>query len=80
MVWWKSALGTSLIKEVGVVKRENKISIVKGGLMSYKVPILTPTNYTVWAVNVKAIMDAHDIWETVEPRASCVASNSKKLK
>ena len=25
-------------------------------------------DYLLWAIKVKLIMDAHDIWETVEPR------------
>ncbi|KAL4559970.1 hypothetical protein LXL04_032118 [Taraxacum kok-saghyz] len=42
--------------------------LMKEGSMSYQVPILSSTNYPVWAVKVKAIMDAHGIWETVESR------------
>ncbi|KAJ9537021.1 hypothetical protein OSB04_029754 [Centaurea solstitialis] len=40
----------------------------EGGSASYQVLVLTPTNYPVWVVKVKSIMDAHGIWETVEPR------------
>ncbi|KAJ9542164.1 hypothetical protein OSB04_028670 [Centaurea solstitialis] len=52
----------------------------EGGSLSYQVPALTPTNYPVWAVKVKAIMDAHGIWETVEPRALGAEANPKKSK
>ena len=48
--------------------------------MSYQVPVLTPTNYPVWAVKIKSIMDAHGIWETVEAKALGEESNSKKKK
>ncbi|GJZ82029.1 putative zinc finger, CCHC-type containing protein [Tanacetum coccineum] len=41
----------------------------EGGSMSYQVSILTSTNYPVWAVKVKSIMDAYDLWGTVKPRA-----------
>ncbi|KAD3337425.1 hypothetical protein E3N88_32945 [Mikania micrantha] len=35
------------------------VPIKEGGSMSYQVPVLTPTNYPVWAVKVKTIMDAY---------------------
>ncbi|CAI9289486.1 unnamed protein product [Lactuca saligna] len=45
------------------------MSLVKeGGLMTFQVPVLTPTNYPVWGIKVKLIIDAYDIWETVESR------------
>ena len=63
-----------MIKEVGVKKK--RMSLVKeGGSMTYQVPVLTPTNYPVWAVKVKSIIDAHNIWETVESRALGEASD-----
>ena len=56
------------------------MSLVKeGGSITYQVPVLTPTNYPVWAVKVKSIMDAHGIWETVEPKAG-ETSDQKKSK
>ncbi|CAI9282890.1 unnamed protein product [Lactuca saligna] len=77
IVWWNSALRTSLIKEVGV--KEKRMSLVKeGGSITYQVLVLTPTNYPMWAVKVKSNMDAHGIWETVEPKALGEASDQKK--
>ncbi|CAI9284618.1 unnamed protein product [Lactuca saligna] len=35
----------------------------------FQVQILTPTNYPVWGIKVKLIMDAHDICDMVESRA-----------
>lgn len=52
----------------------------EGGSISYQVPVLTPTNYPVWAVKVKSIMDAHGIWETVEPRVLGEEPDPKKKK
>jgi len=72
-----------LIKEVGAVAKKNRRALVpakEGGLMSYQVPVLTPTNYPVWAVKVKTIMDAYGMWETVRPRALGEEPNSKKKK
>lgn len=37
--------------------------------MTYQVLILTPTNYLVFSIKVKFIIDAYDVWETVESRA-----------
>nr|GFA80618.1 zinc finger, CCHC-type [Tanacetum cinerariifolium] len=44
----------------------------EGGSMSYQVPVLTSTNYSVWAVKVKYIMDAHGLLGTVEPRTLAI--------
>ncbi|KAI3744492.1 hypothetical protein L1987_57574 [Smallanthus sonchifolius] len=56
------------------------VPVKEGYSMSYQYPILTPTNYPVWAVKVKSIMDAHGIWETLEPRALGEEPDSKKSK
>ncbi|GJY47258.1 zinc finger, CCHC-type containing protein [Tanacetum coccineum] len=42
--------------------------------------MLTATNYPVWAVKVKAIMDANGVWETVEPMTLGEEPDSKKKK
>ncbi|GJW93224.1 putative zinc finger, CCHC-type containing protein [Tanacetum coccineum] len=52
----------------------------EGGSMSYQVPVLTSTNYAVWAVKVKSIMDAHGLLGTVEPRTLGVEPDEKKSK
>nr|GEY61913.1 putative zinc finger, CCHC-type [Tanacetum cinerariifolium] len=76
---WKSTLGSSLIKEVGAVKKKEWLP-KEGGSMSYQVSVLTSTNYPVWAVKVKSIMDAYDLWGTVEPRALGEEPDLKKSK
>ena len=35
--------------------------------MSLSLPMLTPANYTVWAIKVEAILDAQGVWEAVSP-------------
>ena len=30
-------------------------------------PMLTPHNYTVWAIKTEAILDAQGVWEAIEP-------------
>lgn len=56
------------------------VPVKEGGSMTYQVPVLTPTNYPVWAVKVKSIMDAHGVWETVEPRVLGEEPDPKKKK
>nr|GEV19109.1 zinc finger, CCHC-type [Tanacetum cinerariifolium] len=50
----------------------------EGCLMSYQVPVLTSTNYSMWAVKVKSIMDAHGVLGTVEPRTLGEEPDEKK--
>ncbi|KAL4556642.1 hypothetical protein LXL04_034796 [Taraxacum kok-saghyz] len=52
----------------------------EGVSMSYQIPVLTPINYSVWAVKVKSIMDAYGLWETVEPRNLGEEPDLKKQK
>ncbi|KAJ0864903.1 putative RNA-directed DNA polymerase [Helianthus annuus] len=52
----------------------------EAGSLSFQVPTLTPTNYPTWAVKVKAIMDAHGLWETVEARNLGEEPDQKKSK
>nr|GFC46149.1 zinc finger, CCHC-type [Tanacetum cinerariifolium] len=52
----------------------------EAGSMSYQVSILTATNYPVWAIKVKSILDAHGLLETVEPRTLGEELDTKKSK
>ncbi|GJS38818.1 hypothetical protein Tco_0563861 [Tanacetum coccineum] len=54
------------------------VPVNEAGSMSHQVPVLTATNYPVWAVKVKSIMDAYGLWGTVEPRALGEEPDSKK--
>lgn len=47
--------------------------------MSYQVPVLNPTDYPVWTVKFKSIMDAHVIWKTVKPRVFCVRISRNRI-
>ncbi|CAM0957048.1 unnamed protein product [Alopecurus aequalis] len=38
-----------------------------GSTVSLSCPMLTSTNYTVWAIKVEAILDAQGVWEAVSP-------------
>ncbi|KAJ9551322.1 LOW QUALITY PROTEIN: hypothetical protein OSB04_015367 [Centaurea solstitialis] len=50
-----------------------------GGSILFQCPMLTPTNYTTWAIKMEAIMDAQGVWESIEPEAG-VAVDEKKNK
>lgn len=56
------------------------IQAKEAGSMSYQIPMLTATNYPVWAIKVKSILDAHGLLETVEPRNLGEESDAKKSK
>ncbi|XBH89037.1 hypothetical protein VPH35_081016 [Triticum aestivum] len=38
-----------------------------GSTVSMAMPMLTPDNYTVWAIKAEAILDAQNLWEAVSP-------------
>nr|GFA33023.1 zinc finger, CCHC-type [Tanacetum cinerariifolium] len=35
------------------------------------------TNYTVWAIQIKVILEAHDLWEAIEPKKGAKVDNKK---
>nr|GEU42968.1 putative ribonuclease H-like domain-containing protein [Tanacetum cinerariifolium] len=73
---------SSFCRVEAVIKGDKNMALVpkEGGSMSYQVPVLPSTNYPVWAVKVKSIMDAHGLWGTVEPRTLCEEPDVKKSK
>ncbi|KAL4558732.1 hypothetical protein LXL04_036934 [Taraxacum kok-saghyz] len=64
----------------GCEKIMTMVPAKEGVSMSYQIPVLTPINYSVWAVKVKSIMDAYGLWETVEPRNLGEEPDLKKQK
>ena len=50
-----------------------------GSTVPLSCPMLTPTNYIVWAIKVEAILDAAGVWEAVSP-ADGVKVDEKKNK
>ncbi|KAL4589603.1 hypothetical protein LXL04_002511 [Taraxacum kok-saghyz] len=52
----------------------------EGVSLSYQIPVLTPINYSMWALKVRSIMDAYGLWETVEPRNLGEEPDLKKKK
>ncbi|KAI3775732.1 hypothetical protein L1987_45484 [Smallanthus sonchifolius] len=47
--------------------REIVIHKEASSLTHYQCPILKSTNYTIWALRIKLILEANGLWETIEP-------------
>ncbi|GJX68683.1 zinc finger, CCHC-type containing protein [Tanacetum coccineum] len=45
--------------------------------MTFQCPVLNSTNYTIWAVKIKAIFNVHGIWEAVEPTTDAEVDQKK---
>ncbi|XP_042472199.1 uncharacterized protein LOC122054838 [Zingiber officinale] len=45
----------------------SSIPVKENGGVPFPYPMLSPHNYTVWAIKTEAILDAQGVWETVEP-------------
>ncbi|KAJ0590430.1 putative RNA-directed DNA polymerase [Helianthus annuus] len=46
-------------------------------LSQFQCPILKPTNYTVWAIRIKTILEANGLWETIEPAENATVDTKK---
>ncbi|XP_074328212.1 uncharacterized protein LOC141666113 [Apium graveolens] len=49
----------------------------KEGTVALSYPMLTKSNYTVWAMKMRAFMRAHGIWDAIEPTDPKVAVDEK---
>ena len=49
----------------------------KEGAFGLRYPILTKTNYTTWAIKMTIFMQAHGVWDAVEPKDSKAAIEEK---
>ncbi|GJZ61361.1 zinc finger, CCHC-type containing protein [Tanacetum coccineum] len=43
----------------------------------YQCPTLKSTNYTVWAIQIKVILEAHGLWEAIEPKENTQVDDKK---
>nr|GEX47044.1 augmin subunit 6 [Tanacetum cinerariifolium] len=48
-----------------------------GTSMTFQCPVLNSTNYTIWAVKIKALFNVHGIWEAVEPTTNTEVDQKK---
>ncbi|PWA78922.1 zinc finger, CCHC-type [Artemisia annua] len=46
-------------------------------IAQYQCSKLKTTNYTVWAIQIKVILDAHGLWETIEPKENTQVDDKK---
>jgi len=51
-----------VVKQPAITKDNNPISL--------QVPLLKPTNYTMWAMNMKVILSVNRVWEMIEPETT----------
>lgn len=40
----------------------------KEGQLGLSYPMLTKTNYTAWAIKMRVFMQAHNVWEAIDPK------------
>ncbi|XP_076897322.1 uncharacterized protein LOC143550582 [Bidens hawaiensis] len=41
-----------------------------GNQDAFQSPMLTSTNYTVWAIRMKVLLNVHKFWDTIDPGAT----------
>nr|GEY88501.1 zinc finger, CCHC-type [Tanacetum cinerariifolium] len=46
-------------------------------IAQYECPKLKATNYTVWVIQIKVILEAHDLWEAIEPKKNTQVDDKK---
>ncbi|GKA09506.1 zinc finger, CCHC-type containing protein [Tanacetum coccineum] len=46
-------------------------------IAQYQCPKLKTTNYTVWAIQIKVILEAHGLWEAIEPKENTQVDDKK---
>ena len=51
-------------------------STEKGTSFSFQVPMLNATNYTVWAIRMKVILNVHQVWDVIDPGADDPKKNN----
>ncbi|XP_021980396.1 uncharacterized protein LOC110876534 [Helianthus annuus] len=49
----------------------------KDNIFPFQCPVLTSTNYNTWAIKMEAIMDAHGLWDAIEPPTGVVVEEKK---
>ncbi|XP_076893582.1 uncharacterized protein LOC143545615 [Bidens hawaiensis] len=41
-----------------------------GNQNAFQSPMITSTNYTVWAIRMKVLLNVHKVWDTIDPGAT----------
>ncbi|XP_042450623.1 uncharacterized protein LOC122035270 [Zingiber officinale] len=58
----------------------SSIPVKENGGVPFPYPMLSPHNYTVWAIKTEAILDAQGVWEAVEPAEGAQVDAKKDKK
>ncbi|XP_042439926.1 uncharacterized protein LOC122025224 [Zingiber officinale] len=58
----------------------SSIPVKENGGVSFPYPMLSPHDYTVWAIKTEAILDAQRVWEAVEPAKGAQVDAKKDKK
>lgn len=40
---------------------------IRGGSLGLSYPMLAKSNYTAWSLKMRVFMQAHEVWETIDP-------------
>ncbi|KAI3800975.1 hypothetical protein L1987_29075 [Smallanthus sonchifolius] len=63
---------------MGTPMQNNQLVTIKENYsIPLQCPVLTPTNYTIWAIKLKAIFNVHGLWEAIEPAVGEVVDQKK---
>lgn len=57
----------------------NAGKIKDGGTSSISCPMLTSSNYTVWAIRMKILLKVHEAWEVTETGAEDIKKNNMAI-
>lgn len=64
-------------KPDGAGNNNNQIVTIKEATIPLQCPSLTSTNYSIWAIKLKAIFNVHGLWEVIEPQEGGVVDPKK---
>ncbi|KAD6795344.1 hypothetical protein E3N88_06240 [Mikania micrantha] len=64
----------------GWIKAPEPVNVTRGiNSMALQCPMLTKTNYTVWAIRTKVILGVHGVWDTIEPGSGDAKRNNMAI-
>ena len=61
-------LVSEIVKKYPIDNNPNMEGQKKDGSFSLQYPLLTRSNYAVWAIKMKIAMQAQEVWEAIEPK------------
>ena len=61
------------------VKEEDAMTVKETGPSSIKFPMLSSTNYTVWAMKMKIALKVNKVWEAIDPGNKVEAKNNMAI-